>query len=168
MNKMISGLMATAIAASFAIMPVAEAGAASAYMPKAPQADTAMQQVQYDGYWKKRRVMRSDSASHFRAPRSGFYRERGDVVYFNGHRGYRDYRPGYRRHNNFWFPAGAFIAGAIIGGAIANQPQPRYVQPSRYGNAHVQWCYDRYRSYRASDNTFQPYNGPRQQCYSPY
>ncbi|MGV3652562.1 MAG: BA14K family protein, partial [Devosia sp.] len=27
---------------------------------------------------------------------------------------------------------------------------------------------DRYRSYRASDNTFQPYNGPRQQCVSPY
>ncbi|TIT86520.1 MAG: BA14K family protein, partial [Mesorhizobium sp.] len=22
--------------------------------------------------------------------------------------------------------------------------------------------------YRASDNTFQPYNGPRQQCVSPY
>jgi len=40
------------------------------------------------------------------------------------------------------------------------------VRPS--GSAHVQWCYDRYRSYRASDNTFQPYNGPRQQCYSPY
>jgi hypothetical protein len=168
MNKFISSVMATAIAASFAVLPVAESVAAPAFVPKAPQADTAIQQVQYDGYWKKRRVMRSDSASHFRAPRSGFYRERGDVVYFNGHRGYRDYRPGYRRHNNFWFPAGAFIAGAIIGGAIANQPQPRYVQPSRYGNAHVQWCYDRYRSYRAYDNTFQPYNGPRQQCYSPY
>ncbi|MDQ2632323.1 MAG: BA14K family protein, partial [Pseudomonadota bacterium] len=38
----------------------------------------------------------------------------------------------------------------------------------RGGSAHVQWCYDRYRSYRASDNTFQPYNGPRRQCYSPY
>ncbi|MGH6763055.1 MAG: BA14K family protein [Phyllobacterium sp.] len=37
-----------------------------------------------------------------------------------------------------------------------------------YGNAHVQWCYNRYRSYRAYDNTFQPYGGPRQYCYSPY
>ncbi|MBN9274986.1 MAG: BA14K family protein, partial [Mesorhizobium sp.] len=35
-------------------------------------------------------------------------------------------------------------------------------------SAHVRWCYDRYRSYRAWDNTFQPYNGPRQQCWSPY
>lgn len=38
----------------------------------------------------------------------------------------------------------------------------------RGGNAHVRWCYNRYRSYRASDNTFQPYNGPRRQCRSPY
>lgn len=87
------------------------------------------------------------------------------------HRGYRDYRPGYRRYNDFWFPAGAFVAGALIGSAIANQPTyapPAYAAPAYGNNAHVQWCYDRYRSYRASDNTFQPYNGPRQQCRSPY
>lgn len=50
---------------------------------------------------------------------------------------------------------------------------PRYYAPRRVyrgglSNAHVQWCYDRYRSYRAYDNTFQPYNGPRRQCWSPY
>ena len=43
-----------------------------------------------------------------------------------------------------------------------------YYRAGRLSSAHVQWCYDRYRSYRAYDNTFQPYNGPRQQCYSPY
>ncbi|MGO4832167.1 BA14K family protein, partial [Rhizobiaceae sp. 2RAB30] len=70
------------------------------------------------------------------------------------------------------FPPAAFITGAIVGGALAQpapvyrQPAPVYRQPS--GSAHVRWCYDRYRSYRAYDNTFQPYNGPRQQCYSPY
>ncbi len=57
----------------------------------------------------------------------------------------------------------------IIGGAIA---QPRYAEP-RYAApgmpaSHVNWCYDRYRSYRAADNSYQPYGGPRQQCYSPY
>lgn len=51
--------------------------------------------------------------------------------------------------------------------------EPRYVYPRRVyrstgGSAHVNWCYNRYRSYRAWDNTFQPYNGPRQQCWSPY
>jgi hypothetical protein len=47
-----------------------------------------------------------------------------------------------------------------------------YYAPRRYyrtlSNAHVRWCYNRYRSYRTWDNTFQPYNGPRQQCWSPY
>ena len=41
----------------------------------------------------------------------------------------------------------------------------------RYGaaaSAHVEWCYARYRSYRASDNTFQPFRGLRKQCWSPY
>ncbi|MFU0506482.1 BA14K family protein [Pseudaminobacter sp. NGMCC 1.201702] len=98
--------------------------------------------------------------------RRGYY-TRGGYHYYNGHRGHRHHRPGWRRHNGWWFPPAAFITGAIIGGAIANRPAPVYRAP-RYGNAHVQWCYNRYRSYRAYDNTYQPYNGPRQQCYSPY
>ena len=43
--------------------------------------------------------------------------------------------------------------------------------PRRYyrtGNAHESWCYSRYRSYRAWDNTYQPYYGPRRECFSPY
>lgn len=59
------------------------------------------------------------------------------------------------------------------------QPQFRYYRPApprhnrapvyRSGrNSHINWCYNRYRSYRASDNTFQPNYGPRRQCYSPY
>ncbi len=44
------------------------------------------------------------------------------------------------------------------------RPAPRY----RGGNPHVRWCFNRYRSYRAYDNTFQPNYGPRRQCYSPY
>ncbi|WP_026617631.1 BA14K family protein [Ensifer aridi] len=36
------------------------------------------------------------------------------------------------------------------------------------GNAHARWCHDRYRSYRSSDNTFQPFDGPRRACNSPY
>ena len=50
-----------------------------------------------------------------------------------------------------------------------DRPAPRrYYRAGRLSSAHVQWCYNRYRSYRAYDNTFQPYNGPRQQCWSPY
>ncbi|KQS87725.1 MULTISPECIES: BA14K family protein [unclassified Rhizobium] len=31
-------------------------------------------------------------------------------------------------------------------------------------DSHVQWCRLQYRSYRASDNTYQPYSGPRRSC----
>lgn len=92
-------------------------------------------------------------------PNRGFYNH-GGYGWYNGHRGYRHWRHGYRQYNGWWFPATAFLGAAIIGNAIANAP--------RGGSAHVQWCYDHYRSYRASDNTYQPYSGPRRQCVSPY
>lgn len=47
-------------------------------------------------------------------------------------------------------------------------PPRRHYRTQRPSSAHVRWCYDRYRSYRAWDNTFQPYGGPRRQCWSPY
>lgn len=100
--------------------------------------------------------------------RRGFYRH-GGYGYYNGYRGYGHYRPGYRRYGNWWFPGAAFAAGALIGGAIASQPGPVYAAPPPgAADAHVQWCMQTYRSYRPSDDTFQPYNGPRQPCVSPY
>jgi hypothetical protein len=94
--------------------------------------------------------------------------------YYRGHRGYRHHRSGYRQHDGYWFPLAAFGAGALIGGAIA--AQPRYVEPapapvyrtSGINPQHYQWCEARYRSYDGYSNTFQPYNGPRQTCLSPY
>ncbi|TIX63919.1 MAG: BA14K family protein, partial [Mesorhizobium sp.] len=84
--------------------------------------------------------------------------------YWRGHRGYRSWRRGYRRHGDYWFPLAAFATGALITGAIINNQNRVY----RGGDAHVAWCYNRYRSYRAYDNTYQPYYGPRRQCISPY
>lgn len=91
----------------------------------------------------------------------------------NGHRwdndGWRrghwddDYYPRYRRRPTVYFD-------------LDLTPQ-RYIQPRYYEQrrvyrglprAHVAWCFDRYRSYRASDNSFQPNYGPRRQCRSPY
>jgi hypothetical protein len=34
--------------------------------------------------------------------------------------------------------------------------------------AHLDWCHGRYRSYRESDNTYQPYSGGRKECVSPH
>ncbi|MBA8818206.1 lectin [Ochrobactrum sp. P6BS-III] len=82
--------------------------------------------------------------------------------YWHGHHGSRYYRNGYRRHSDgWWYPLAAFTAGAIVGGALN---QPRVV----HTNNHVRWCQNRYRTYRVSDNTFQPNSGPRRQCVSPY
>lgn len=92
-------------------------------------------------------------------------RRYGRPHYYHGHRGYREPRPGYRYHNGYWFPLGAFAAGAIIGGALA-QPAP----PRRAGinPRHYAWCNARYRSYDSYSNTFQPNHGPRRACLSPY
>lgn len=88
--------------------------------------------------------------------------------YYGGYRGYGGYRRGYRYHDGYWFPLAAFGAGALIGGAIASEPR-YYARPSGGINPrHYEWCANRYRSYRGYDNTFQPNNGPRQQCLSPF
>jgi hypothetical protein len=95
--------------------------------------------------------------------------ERQRARYWNGHRGYRERRPGYRYRDGYWYPLAAFAAGAIIGGAIASQPRPAPVpRVAGLNPRHYDWCQARYRSYDSYSNTFQPYNGPRQQCYSPY
>lgn len=82
-----------------------------------------------------------------------------------------------RRHHHssgskVWVPLAAFAAGALIAGAATSQP--RHVAPAAPGipsgvnPRHFEWCSARYRSYDAYSNTFQPYSGPRQACYSPY
>ncbi|MBX5047036.1 BA14K family protein [Rhizobium lentis] len=53
--------------------------------------------------------------------------------------------------------------------AYYGRPYGSYASSRYYGaGAHERWCYARYRSYRAFDNTFQPYYGPRRQCIGPY
>ncbi len=54
-------------------------------------------------------------------------------------------------------------------------PPPAYYPPppapayhSGWSQAHVQWCYGRYRSYNAETNTFTGYDGIQRACVSPY
>lgn len=90
------------------------------------------------------------------------FERQGNRVFLNGNRGFRQQRRGLREYNGFWFPEAAFLGAIIIGQALDG---PRI---GRRNSAHVEWCYDRYRSYRASSNSYQPYNGGRRVCYSPY
>lgn len=160
MKKLTSALCAT-LAFAMAASTAVPAAAAPMFSPNVPQVSNDITQVQSRRDLRRGEELRRGDRN--RNTRSRFER-RGNYAYYNNHRGYRERRPGYRRHNGFWFPPAAFIAGAIIGGALNNNTV--IVRPS--GSAHIQWCHNRYRSYRASDNTFQPYNGPRKQCYSPY
>jgi len=87
------------------------------------------------------------------------------VRYYRGYRGYHDRRAGYRRHSDgFWYPPAAFIIGGIIGSAIVSSSHQGVV----YSERHHDWCENRYRSYRRSDATYQPYGGPRRHCDSPF
>ncbi|MEO9340318.1 BA14K family protein [Mesorhizobium sp. SB112] len=155
MKNILSGLCAATLALSFGFASLAPVTAAPAFVPKPSEASESIQNVQFSPV----RRHKGNRAENRMERRKGGFERRGNEAYYNGHRGYNEPRRGYRQHNGVWFPAAAFIAGAIGGGAIDNQPRAR-------GNAHVQYCYDRYRSYRASDNTFQPNSGPRRQCIS--
>jgi len=94
-------------------------------------------------------------------PRDDRFERRGSSYYYNGERGYRDRRTGFRYYNGYWFPQSAFRFGFSVG-------SDRYRGTYRLSSRHIEWCEDRYRSYRVSDNSFQPYNGGRQECVSPY
>ena len=151
MRKMMSGMLAAVLSVSFIGAEIAAANAAPLYVPQTPAATSDLQLVAERGdgsRWHRRNYPRE--SRHFRGSRDG---------YWNGYRGSRSYRNGYKRRGDLWFPLAAFATGAIISGAIANDRRPVY-----RGNSHIEYCYNRYKSYRASDNTYQPYNGPRRQC----
>jgi hypothetical protein len=161
--------LCAALALTFAAGSALPAASAPLLAPRAQSqaVDGGVINVQMTREDRQRRFERRENRRERRFERRQDRREarferRNGYYYYNGHRGYRDRRSGYRYYNGYWFPAGAFIAGAIIGNAISGSAS------ASTGSAHVRWCYDRYRSYRAWDNTFQPYDGPRMQCYSPY
>ncbi|PHP66230.1 hypothetical protein CSC94_14950 [Zhengella mangrovi] len=144
-----TGFMASALAAAaMTFAPMATAVA----VPMTPQ--TVQTQVGTSDVIKVQR----------RHHRRGFHR-RGGRGFYNGHRGSRRHHRGWRRHNGWWFPPAAFALGLALGADRSYDPPRRR---GRHSRAHYRWCDHKYRSYRAWDNTYQPYNGPRRQCWSPY
>ena len=63
--------------------------------------------------------------------------------------GFNHYRHGYWYASPFW-------GAAYYGGG------------RRARSAHVEWCLDRYASYRIRSNTYRDYDGYRYKCVSPY
>ncbi len=82
-----------------------------------------------------------------------------------------------RRERNIALGAlGGFVAGAVIADAANRRAyrddyyvERRVYRPRvSYRSAHVNWCYNRYRSYRARSNTWISYGGRVRACISPY
>jgi hypothetical protein len=146
-------VLATTLAVTFTGLVPVQA------MPIVPVERSSVETPATDVQWRRDDRRHFNDRRHYRRPH---HRE----GYYNGHRGYRDRRPGYRQHNGLWFPLAAFAAGSIIGGAAS---QPHRVSPGRYSQSHYAWCENRYKTYRASDNTFVANSrGERLSCNSPY
>ena len=75
-------------------------------------------------------------------------------------------RPAHRRYydNYFDVPTPRYSGQRRIGGNAATGGSGRLKGTA----SHVDWCASHYRSYRASDDTFQPFAGPRKPCLSPF
>lgn len=133
-------------AVSFVAVPVSAYAAPvmplfTAYSSSTDHVSENNASVELVKHWKKRRFSQTGN--------------RYNSHQYNHHNNYRNKRG----RNNY--DIGPAIIGAIIGGVIVNG-----IQQQRRGlsNSHIQYCYNRYRSYRAYDNTFQPYHGHRKQC----
>lgn len=159
------GLATAAYAAP--IMPANPAGPGE----RTASVDLPVEQVQSRGNRGGRyyRGGRSGGGYHHGGRARGGYHHRGN---WNRH-GW--YGPRYYGPRGYYGGSGIYFG---FGVPAYRYYDPYYYNPPVYsapvyrarpvGNAHVTWCYERYRSYRAYDNTFQPYNGPRRQCRSPY
>lgn len=103
----------------------------------------------------------------FRRPvvRDRYYggRYRGDRPFRHT---YRPYRPRYD-YDYYDNRPDVYIDLAVPSYRYVEPVYPRYRQVN-LTEAHIEWCYNRYRTYREWDNSYVPRRGVRAQCYSPY
>jgi hypothetical protein len=59
------------------------------------------------------------------------------------------------------------VDDAVVTGSVERAAGAERLVPE-LSAAHVEWCADRYRSYRVSDDTYAPYSGGRRPCASPF
>ncbi|AGF75137.1 hypothetical protein BAnh1_12700 [Bartonella australis AUST/NH1] len=96
----------------------------------------------------------------------------------NGFKGYYNYRRGYRRYSDgWWYPETAFTEVARLD---IKRPSLEATLALKKPDAtpslgkrepwmlkeHINSCIARYRSYNQNDNSYQPFHGPRRQCFS--
>lgn len=85
---------------------------------------------------------------------------------------YRPYGGGRRTCQSPYSDVAEAVPATDRGTITTSEDTPAMVEQAAYDGAdtyadsdHIQSCFDRYRSYRPQDNSYQPYDGgPRQQC----
>ena len=88
--------------------------------------------------------------------RAGQYHCHGPVCHSHGYAGPYHYHDAY---GNILYQAPTYVA----------PPPPPPPVVGSYPQAHSSWCTNKYRSYDAGSNSYQPYgNVPRRPCVSPY
>jgi hypothetical protein len=159
-------LHALAVTATLGLAVLAATGTGSSASPvvsRAGQTIGSQNLVEVAGRWDHHR---------YDGRRCLYGRCRGS---YGGHYAYGGYY-GYRRHH---YPYGGYYYGTpwmtfpfMFGGGFADRYYDDYDDYYDYGNnhgsAHVEWCLNRYRSYRPRTDTWTSYSGRVRRCISPY
>jgi len=97
----------------------------------------------------------------YRPPRYNYKPPRYDYRPYRP-RYYDDYYGGSDVYLDFYTPSYRYYDPAPV------YPRRYYRRGVVMSAAHIEWCYNRYRTYREWDNTYVPRRGVRAQCISPY
>lgn len=98
----------------------------------------------------------------------GFAATTGEAAAKPWHPKYHYSHKHHHRHHGPNFFGGPFFLGLGLG-LVAPRYYPAYpAYGARYGNAHVQWCINRYRTYNPATNTYFIRKGVPAVCVSPY
>lgn len=165
-SKLLSNVLAGALALGMFAGAAAPAGAGPAGYVGAPAA-TVSNDIIRVGQWESGDYWKGGSyrGNDYKAEK--FRWKYGNKRRFHD-RDYGDYRRHHRRHwdDDYWgvYP-GFYLGLGVPSYRYYNEPRRVY---RRSTSAHVEWCYDRWKSYRQWDNTYQPKHGKRRQCISPY
>lgn len=93
---------------------------------------------------------------------------------WNGFKGYRHHRSGYKKHTDgWWYPEAAFQPGVSADNSNAKpkkttRKQQKDDEKPWLIKSHIDYCAAKYKSYKSFDNSYQPLEGSRKQCLSRY
>ena len=128
MKMTLSGICATAFAATVAVASIGPADAAPLFLPRAVSAQPSDIIQVRDGVRWRGTTYHGNGVRYARKWNGNGYRRGGNYAWHNG--GYGHYNHYYGHNNGLSVSGGALIVGALIGSAIANSS---YYGGSYYG-----------------------------------